>query len=142
MEAGAPTPNLLLTVKPFDLSPHHRFVGKGETISEADHLPDKFTIFRGSNFIGAIAQRRGLKARSGAPVSGGQGIKPFEALALDFDKGGHLDGKTKFALAHDRPASSSFRSIAATGTRNKRPTLIVGMSPLAVASYEAPRLRP
>ena len=33
--------------------------------------------------------------------------------------------------------SSSFRSIATTGTRSSRPTLIVGMSPRAAASYEA-----
>jgi hypothetical protein len=31
--------------------------------------------------------------------------------------------------AHDRPAETSLRSIACTGTRSRRPTLIVGMSP-------------
>jgi hypothetical protein len=31
--------------------------------------------------------------------------------------------------AHDRPADSSLRFIAATGTRSSRPTRIVGMSP-------------
>src|SRR5262249_8393402 len=45
--------------------------------------------------------------------------------------------------AHDAsPARSSSFSIARTGTRNRRPTLMVGMSPRSAARYEPLRPSP
>jgi hypothetical protein len=49
--------------------------------------------------------------------------------------------RTQAASAPLRSTPSSNRSIARTGTRNSRPTLIVGISPRSAALYELSRLR-
>ena len=56
---------------------------------------------------------------------------------------GHHFGppRTQVASALVRSTPSSNRSIARTGTRNSRPTLIVGISPRSAALYEPSRLR-
>jgi hypothetical protein len=56
---------------------------------------------------------------------------------------GHHFGppRTQVASASVRSTPSSNRSIARTGTRNSRPTLIVGISPRSAALYELSRLR-
>jgi hypothetical protein len=56
---------------------------------------------------------------------------------------GHHFGppRTQVASAPVRSIPSSNRSIARTGTRNSRPTLIVGISPRSAALYELSRLR-
>jgi hypothetical protein len=49
--------------------------------------------------------------------------------------------RTQVESAPVRSTPSSNRSIARTGTRNSRPTLIVGISPRSAALYELSRLR-
>ena len=70
-------------------------------------------------------------------------IRPLHVPHAGVGRSGYQFGlaRTQAASAPVRSTPSSNRSIARTGTRNSRPTLIVGISPRSAALYELSRLR-
>jgi hypothetical protein len=70
-------------------------------------------------------------------------VRPLHSPHAGMSRIGHHFGlaRTQAASAPVRSTPSSNRSIARTGTRNSRPTLIVGISPRSAALYELSRLR-